>query len=196
METFDAQYLNDLTGRAKSSLRLRQHRNIHQSYQDACQRLFNAIEPGSYIRPHRHATDQKKELLIAIRGSMALMMFDDQGSVTGILRFGSEKYGSELAAGAEVASCTWHTVVALEPGCVLLEVKAGPFDPNQPKDLAPWAPDEGSGIAKCYLLGLVELACKFTGPDLPNVGSLRAISESEVEKLHAKIGQLVVERDF
>jgi cupin fold WbuC family metalloprotein len=165
MKAFDTQYLNDLTGQAKSSPRLRQHRNIHQSYQDACQRLFNAIEPDSYIRPHRHASEPREELLIAIRGSMALITFDDQGSVTGILRFGSEKHGTDLAAGAEVASSTWHTVVALEPGCVLLEVKAGPFDPNQPKDLALWAPDEGSAMAQGYLQRLTELAGKFTEPE-------------------------------
>jgi cupin fold WbuC family metalloprotein len=155
MKSFGAQYLNDLTLQAKHSPRLRQHRNIHQSYQEACQRLFNAIEPDSYIRPHRHASEPKDELLIAIRGLMALITFDDQGSVTGILRFGSEKHGIDTAAGAEVASSIWHTVVALEAGCVLLEVKAGPFDPNQPKDLAPWAPEEGSQAAESYLRHLI-----------------------------------------
>ena len=158
MKVFDAQYFDELTGLATKSPRLRQHRNIHQSYQDAVQRLFNAIEPGSYIRPHRHASDPRKELLIAIRGSMALITFGDQGSVTGILRFGSEKHGSKLAAGVEVPANTWHTVVALKPGCVLLEVKAGPFDSSQPKDLAPWAPEEASAMAQGYLKVLVELA--------------------------------------
>ena len=160
MKAFDVQYLNDLTGQAKNSPRLRKHRNIHQSYEDACQRLFNAIEPGSYIRPHRHASDPKGELLIAVRGSMALITFDDQGAVTDVLRFGSEKHGRSLAVGAEVASSIWHTVVALEPGCVLLEVKAGPFDPNQPKDLAPWAPEEGSEAAADYLNRLLERITK------------------------------------
>jgi cupin fold WbuC family metalloprotein len=163
MKAFDAQYFNDLIGQAKNSPRLRQHRNIHQSYQDACQRLFNAIEPGSYIRPHRHATEPRDELLIAIRGSMALITFDDLGQVIGILRFGSEKHGSDLAAGAEVTSRTWHTVVALQPGCVLFEVKAGPFDPNQPKDLASWAPEEGSAAARDYLKRLAEMADKLNG---------------------------------
>jgi cupin fold WbuC family metalloprotein len=167
MKSFDVQYLNDLTGQAKNSPRLRQHRNIHQNYQDACQRLFNAIEPGSYIRPHRHASEPRDELLVAIRGLMALITFDDQGTVTGILRFGSEKHGGDLAAGAEVASSTWHTVVALAPGCVLLEVKAGPFDPNKPKDLAPWAPEDGSAFAQGYLQELVELAAKSTGQVTP-----------------------------
>jgi cupin fold WbuC family metalloprotein len=158
MRIFDAHYLDDLTGEAKGSPRLRQHRNIHQSYQDACQRLFNAIELGSYIRPHRHAADPRDELLIAVRGSMALVTFDDQGTVTGVLCFGTDKYGRDMAAGAEVPASTWHTVIALEPGCVLLEVKAGPFDPNRPKDLAAWAPEEGSATARDYLNRLVELA--------------------------------------
>jgi cupin fold WbuC family metalloprotein len=155
MKAFDSQYLNNLTGQAKSSPRRRQNRNIHQSYQDACQRLFNAIEPGSYIRPHRHASEPREELLVAIRGLMAFITFDDQGTVTEILRFGSQCHGSNRAAGVEVASSTWHTVVALESGCVLLEVKAGPFDPNQPKDLAPWAPEEGSQAAESYLQNLI-----------------------------------------
>jgi cupin fold WbuC family metalloprotein len=160
MKIFDAQYLDDLTGKAKVSPRLRQHRNIHQSYQEASQRLFNAIGPGSYIRPHRHASDPREELLIAVRGAMALVTFDDQGAVTNVLRFGTEKHGSDMAVGAEVSSSTWHTVIALEPGCVLLEVNAGPFDPNQPKDLAPWAPEEDSATARDYFHRIVELVAK------------------------------------
>ena len=160
MKIFDAQYLDDLTCKAKVSPRLRQHRNVHQSYQDASQRLFNAIEPGSYIRPHRHASDPREELLIAVRGSMAMVTFNDKGDVIKVLRFGSEKHGVEMAVGAEVSSSTWHTVIALEPGCVLLEVKAGPFDPNQPKDLAPWAPEEDSAAARDYFDQIVELIAK------------------------------------
>jgi cupin fold WbuC family metalloprotein len=156
MKIFSADYLDDLTAQAQGNPRQRQHRNVHQSYQEPCQRLFNAIEPGSYIRPHRHASDPKEELLIAIRGVMALVTFDDAGNVTGVLCFGSEKYGPDMAAGAEVPADTWHTVIALEPGCVLLEMKAGPFDPNQPKNLAPWAPEEGSVWVPSYLNQLMQ----------------------------------------
>ena len=156
MKVFTADYFNELTVQALGSPRKRQHRNIHESYADPCQRLFNAIEPGSYIRPHRHAADPRDELLIAVRGSMALVTFDEQGKANGVVRFGVDRNGEGLAVGAEVPANTWHTVIALEPGCVLLEVKAGPFDPNQPKDLAPWAPDEGSAPASEYLKKLIE----------------------------------------
>ena len=155
MKVFSADYLNELTAQAHDNLRKRQHRNIHESYADPCQRLFNAIEPESYIRPHRHATDPRDELLIAVRGSMALVAFDEQGMVTEVVRFGTGKNGEGFAVGAEVSANTWHTVIALESGCVLLEVKAGPFDPSQPKDLAPWAPDESGPNAKQYLERLI-----------------------------------------
>lgn len=166
MKIFSPEYLDALSDQAKESPRLRQHRNIHQSYQDACQRLFNAIEPGSYIRPHKHAADPRDELLIAVRGVMALVTFDEQGTVTGVLRFGSERHGRDIAVGAEVSANTWHTVIALEPGCVLLEMKAGPFDPNQPKDLAPWAPEEGSISAQEYLSRLVNGATKCSATQI------------------------------
>jgi cupin fold WbuC family metalloprotein len=116
--------------------------------------LFNAIEPDSYIRPHRHATDPKDELLVAVRGAMALVIFDDQGAITQVLRFGTERLGNTMAVGVEIPCSTWHTVIALEPGSVLLEVKSGPFDPNQPKDFAVWAPEEGTTAAQSYLLQL------------------------------------------
>lgn len=155
MKIFTALSLNALTEQAQVSPRRRQHLSIHQSYQEPCQRLFNAIEPDSYIRPHRHATDPRDEFLLAVRGEMALLIFDDSGAVTRVQRFASEKYGPAFAAGIEVPASTWHTVLALQPGSVLLEVKAGPFDPAQPKDLAPWAPEEGSVDATRYLQALV-----------------------------------------
>ena len=158
MQVFKAEMLNELVDQAKVSSRLRQHKNIHTSYQEPCQRLFNAIEVGSYIRPHKHASDPRDEMLVAVRGQMALLSFDDEGGVVDVVRFGSEAFGPELAVGVELSANTWHTVVALVPGCVLLEVKAGPFDPSQPKDLAPWAPEEGSSSVPDYLMRLLEKA--------------------------------------
>ncbi len=152
---FDAEYLGELTAQAQINPRKRQHRNIHHDFKDSCQRLFNAIEPGSYIRPHRHATDSRDELLIAVRGLLALVTFDDYGNVTGIVRFGSDRHGEGVTVGAELQSKTWHTVIALEAGSILLEVKRGPFDPNQPKDFALWAPNDNDPNSQKYLQLLV-----------------------------------------
>jgi cupin fold WbuC family metalloprotein len=155
MQIFKAIMLDELATQAKSNHRLRQHKNIHTEYQDPCQRLLNAIEPGSYIRPHKHSTDPRNETLVAIRGLMALFTFNDEGVVTDVVQFGSEKFGAKFAVGVELSPDTWHTVLALVPGCILLEVKAGPFNPSQPKDLAPWAPEEGGSQSNDYLNVLI-----------------------------------------
>jgi len=150
MKVFSGDYLRALSTQAKCNPRRRQHRNIHESYQEVCQRLFNAIEPESYIR-HRHTCDTRDELLMAVRGLMVLVIFDEQGDLLRTIRFGDGRYIEDAAVGVEVPADTWHTVIALESDCVLLEIKAGPFDPNQSKDLAPWAPEEGCPTAEIYL---------------------------------------------
>jgi cupin fold WbuC family metalloprotein len=86
---------------------------------------------------------------------MALVTFHEQGAIADVILFGANKNVDGLAVGIEISANTWHTVIALEPSSVLLEVKAGPFDPSQPKDLAPWAPDEGGPTAQQYLQFLI-----------------------------------------
>ena len=78
MKIFDAQYLDGLTNQAKDSPRLRQHRNVHQSYQEASQRLFNAIEPGSYIRKLTQMVNKLK-----IETSISLRMRDEEVEIHG-----------------------------------------------------------------------------------------------------------------
>jgi cupin fold WbuC family metalloprotein len=85
---------------------------------------------------------------------MALVTFNDDGAVQGVLRIAADGHGRDAVVGTEIPANVWHTVVSLESGCVLLEVKAGPFDPNRPKDLAVWAPEEGAPEASIYLRAL------------------------------------------
>lgn len=157
MKVFSTRYLDELSIQAFSNPSRRQHRNVHENYEAPCQRLFNAIEPGSYIRPHKHSSDPKDEMLIAIRGFMALIIFDEIGTVTKVLKIGASMHNQKVCAGVEIPSGVWHTVVSLEEGSILLEVKAGPFNPRKPKDLAPWAPDEGSESARSYLSELIAI---------------------------------------
>lgn len=149
---FSSSYLDSLTAQAIASPRRRQHRNVHADYAEQVQRLFNAIEPDSYIRPHQHGLAPRSEMMIAIRGRLALIMFDDVGDIASCYHFAVNQ--PDTAAGVEVPAGCWHTVVALEPGSILLEVKAGPFDPSMPKEMAPWAPDEGTEAARSYLATL------------------------------------------
>ena len=156
MKVFSSQYFEDLLSAATHSKRLRAHANIHHSYADPCQKLFNAINADSYIHPHRHSLDPKEEFLIAVRGLFGLIVFKDSGLVDSATLFGSEKYSEELsiASGVELSAGIWHTVVTLVDQAVLFEVKSGPFNPIVAKEFAAWAPAEGSNQAQEYLSGL------------------------------------------
>lgn len=160
IKVFSAAYLDDLVELASQSSRRRQHRNVHEDYSDPCQRLFNALERDTYLRPHRHGVGQGAETMLAVRGLMALLVFGDDGQVIDIHRFGSGLHGRspEHAVGVETPPGVWHTVLALAPGSVLFEVKAGPFDPAAPRHFAPWAPEEGTPAAVAYLKTLLSWA--------------------------------------
>ena len=157
IENFSSGFLNLLTQSAKQSSRQRQHKNIHQHYNDPCQRLFNAIGIDSYIRPHRHSIDPKDECLIAVRGRMALVVFDDVGQVQQVIRFGAQTAESQQAIGVGInlPAGVWHTVIAEVPDSILFEVKSGPFNPDQAKEYPSWAPAENTPEAAVYLTELM-----------------------------------------
>lgn len=145
-------FLNNLSRQAKRNPRLRQHYNLHKSYNEPCQKILNAIEPLSYIRPHRHFTDPKGEFFLAIRGRFALVLFDDAGKIARVHKFSCEMPADFFAA--EIQNDVWHTIISLEPDSILLEVKSGPFDANSPKDFASWAPEENAENCKPYASAL------------------------------------------
>lgn len=157
-------FLAHLIQEAEHSPRSRQHRNIHTSHEDPCQRFLNAIGMESYIRPHRHALDPKAETLVAVRGLFALFTFEDGGEIWEVIPFGTELYANQgdLGVGVDLSPGTWHTIIASEPNSVLLEIKAGPFNPNAAKEPAPWAPMEATSEGMQYLEKLRALALKAT----------------------------------
>lgn len=156
MNVFYEKTLNGLNDSAGSNSRLRQHLNIHESFQEPCQRLFNAVHVGSYIHPHRHLLDSKKELLLAVKGKFAIIEFSHVGGFNNATVFGSEKYcdSEDSSYGVEIPTDRWHTVIALAEGSVLLEVKEGPFIPDSAKELASWAPSVGSPAVDDYVRSL------------------------------------------
>jgi cupin fold WbuC family metalloprotein len=154
VNVFSAEVLDDLISRAKASPRYRQHLNIHKDYHDLSQRVFNAIEPNSYIQPHRHSLTQRTETMIGVRGRVALIAFDEGGEISRVVHLDTNISDSKSASAVEILPDTWHTVVALETGSVILKIKAGPFDPSQAGEYAAWAPSEDSPEAISYLEAL------------------------------------------
>jgi cupin fold WbuC family metalloprotein len=142
--------LDTLSLTAATNPRRRLNLNLHGDYADPCQRLFNAVEPDSYLRPHRHTDPPKPECFVAIRGRFHLLIFDDTGMVTKRIELAAA--GPVVAA--DLPAGVWHAIVALEPGSIFFETKPGPYTPLTDKDFAPWAPAEGSMDSQGYLLSL------------------------------------------
>ncbi len=141
MKIINDKLLDDLSVRAADSSRKRVHYNLHADLDEKIHRLCAAIEPGSYIRPHRHLNPEEKwELMIILRGKIKALIFDNNGKVleTMVLTPGCG------ASSVEIAANEWHTFVSLEPGSVIFEIKSGPYIRPPEMDFASWAPEEGS----------------------------------------------------
>ncbi len=147
--------LDRLSIAACASPRRRLHLNLHADYADPCQRLFNAVEPGSYVRPHRHTDPPKPECFVVVRGRFLLLIFAGDGRIVERLVLSP----SGPAVAADVPAGTWHAIVALEPGSIFFETKPGPYLPLSDKDFAPWAPAEGSEAAIRYLQEVMSKDC-------------------------------------
>ncbi|MEJ2470253.1 MAG: WbuC family cupin fold metalloprotein [Desulfuromonadales bacterium] len=151
MKIIDQTRLDRLSRDAAATARRRMNLNLHDDYTDPCQRLFNAMEPGTYIRPHRHLDPPKPECFMAIRGRMALITFADDGTIEAIVRFATRG----AIAAIEIPPGIWHTLVSLESGSIFFETKPGPYVPLSDKDFAPWSPTEGCPEAALYLQELI-----------------------------------------
>lgn len=155
MKIIDTKALEDLSAQAGASARGRANLNIHPELADPVQRFLNAIEPGSYVRPHRHLTPHEKwELFVVLAGAVVVLVLDERGTV--LERVELDAAGANR--GVEIPAGAWHTLAALRTGTVLFECKQGPYAALSDKDFAPWAPSEGEAAAS----GLVERFLRAT----------------------------------
>jgi cupin fold WbuC family metalloprotein len=136
----DEKFFQKLLSQADKSPRMRSHYTLHKHENEAVQRLCVGLKKGTYVRPHHHQQLNKWELLIVLKGSITLVIFNNDGVV--LKRF--ELNPSESLNGIEIEPNTWHTVFPVTDNAVFLEVKEGPYTPTVNFDFAPWAPKEGN----------------------------------------------------
>ncbi len=146
----DQALLAEVSAEAQVVPRRRKNRNFHPRDDYPCHRLLNAVEPDSYVMPHRHLDPNKDETILCLRGKLGILIFSPNGTVhrSSVLEAGGDTVGVDIPHGV------FHAVVALESGTVFFEAKAGPYLPLSPEEKAPWAPLEGSGEAVVYLATL------------------------------------------
>ena len=151
MKIIDKRLFDRLCEAADDDPRRRVHELLHQAHDDPVQRMVMAMQPGTYVRPHRHPDPAKWELLLVLRGAAAVLHFDDQGRVTHRVEAGAHRG----AKGLETPPGVWHALVCLAPDTVLFECKEGPFVATAESDFAPWSPAEGddaAGVAVRWML--------------------------------------------
>jgi cupin fold WbuC family metalloprotein len=149
----NAALLASVSRDAASRPRLRANFNFHPGDDFPAHRLLNAIEPGSWLPPHRHLDPAKDETIIVLAGALGAVIFDDGGVVVSSRRLDA---GGDCC-GVDIPHGTWHTVLALVPGTVLFEAKSGPYRPLSAEELAPWAPGEGAPEVAAYAESLRRL---------------------------------------
>ena len=101
MIKIETKLLDTLTESAKNNPRKRMNYNFHPQLDDPIQRLLNALEPGTYLPPHRHLNPDKEEIFMVLRGKLVLIEFDDFGSMTShmVIEPRNGSYGGEVAIG-------------------------------------------------------------------------------------------------
>ena len=120
----DKVLIEKIAKEAAASPRLRMHYDLRDSAEEDSQRMLNVLLPGTKVPIHRHKNSS--ELVVCLQGSCIERLYDEQGKETEAVT---------LTAGGEVPAMVipagvYHTLDASAGMSVIVEVKAGKFDPE------------------------------------------------------------------
>ncbi|MEK7672874.1 MAG: WbuC family cupin fold metalloprotein [Patescibacteria group bacterium] len=128
---------------AQTSTRGRALQTLHGSPDAPLHAMVNYIRRGSYIRPHRHWTQdgavQKGESFVCHKGSGKIIFFDNSGNIIRIMPISAAKPEFIL-----IPPQVYHTLVANSEMLIMIENKTGPYNPETDKSFHPAFPEEGS----------------------------------------------------
>ena len=123
MPILGADIIDQISLIASKSPRLRMNYNLHESFEEPVQRMFNALEPGTKVPIARHM--ESSETLIMIRGKLKVLIYDDNG----VLVEDVEISPKTDMIGYHIPKGIWHKVESLEKGTVCFETREGPYRP-------------------------------------------------------------------
>ncbi len=138
--------LDSVAADSRRSPRQRQNYNFHD-LSEKVQRFINVLQPGTYVRPHRHLRPQAVngfEFFVVIQGELGMIILNENGEILRkeLLSAAGPTRGIELPEG------TVHTLVALAADTAILELKEGPYDPAVDKEFLGGFPAEGTAGAR------------------------------------------------
>jgi cupin fold WbuC family metalloprotein len=111
--------------------------------------VFNFMMDDTYMQPHLHPGVEKIEKIYLVQGKVAILFFDDAGSVIKCTLL--EKEGVDMI---EVPAFTWHTYVILSSSAITYETMMGKYDPQTWKDFFSIVPAENTAESIIYLKSL------------------------------------------
>lgn len=141
----DQELLDDIARQARETPRLRKNYNFHD-HAERVQRFINVLQPGTYVRPHRHLRPPGVngfEFFLVLQGEIGMLLFTQ----TGDLVQREHLTADGPLRGIELAEGTYHSLVALSPDTVMIEIKEGPYDQPRDKEFLDQFPPEGTAEA-------------------------------------------------
>lgn len=123
---------------SRKSKRKRISLPIHRTQKAEIQRLINFLQPGTYIRPHKHPGQNGTESIVVIQGSIRFLIFDEVGFIENDFTLSAESTRSVM----DIEPGVWHSFIALQEDTVVFEAKKGPYNQLKDKEFASWAPKE------------------------------------------------------
>lgn len=132
---------------SRNSPRKRMIMPIHRKQDARVQRMLNFLQPGTYIRPHKHPLPHATESIIVLKGAIRFFIFDDEGNLEHIFIV-IDRFAENLI---DFEPGLWHSFIVLEEDTILFEIKKGPYDAETDKVFAHWAPGEFSSDSEKFL---------------------------------------------
>ena len=129
--------LNALRAAVKASVKRRARINAHPDGEDALHEMIIAIDPTSYIRPHKHPG--KSEAFHIIEGEVDIVVFTEEGEIDRIVPLGPP--GSGRSFYYRMSTAFFHTLIIRSDVLIVHEITNGPFRPSATV-FADFAPDD------------------------------------------------------
>lgn len=155
-----------LKGKAEFTQRKRMRLCAHQDVEDKLHEMFIVHTSDTYVRPHKHLN--KAESLHIIEGLVDLVLFDDEGNITGAVQLGDYSSGKRFYH--RTSGPCYHTLLIKSDVVVFHEATTGPFL-RADSVFAPWSPEESdSGAVEEFVRRLATEVDRFVNaPDEPTI---------------------------
>jgi cupin fold WbuC family metalloprotein len=147
----DIQLLKD---NAEENHRKRIRICTHRDEDDKLHEMIIVHKKGAYVRPHKHLN--KSEAVHIIEGNVDVVIFDENGNITNVIKMGDYRSGSVFYC--RMSEPLYHTLLIHSETLVFHEITCGPFNRGDTV-FASWSPDETDiSSTSNFLKRITELA--------------------------------------